>query len=82
MYIDQVKGCGSQIILGNTYHLMLRPGVVQSADPSEHDLDGVAMDYVITNNGTISDLRHAVKHCFHMMLATCEANKGDAAHGT
>jgi queuine tRNA-ribosyltransferase len=27
MYIDQVKGCGSQIILGNTYHLMLRPGV-------------------------------------------------------
>jgi queuine tRNA-ribosyltransferase len=27
MYIDQVKDCGSQIILGNTYHLMLRPGV-------------------------------------------------------
>lgn len=27
MYIDQVKSCGSQIILGNTYHLMLRPGV-------------------------------------------------------
>jgi queuine tRNA-ribosyltransferase len=27
MYIDQVKGCGSQIILGNTYHLLLRPGV-------------------------------------------------------
>jgi hypothetical protein len=72
--------------LGEFYHIFRirieRPGVVQSADPSEHDLDGVAMDYVITNNGTISDLRHAVKHCFHMMLATCEANKGDAAHGT
>jgi len=24
--MDQVKGTGSDIILGNTYHLMLRPG--------------------------------------------------------
>jgi len=27
MYVDQVKKTGSQIILGNTYHLMLRPGI-------------------------------------------------------
>jgi queuine tRNA-ribosyltransferase len=27
MYMDQVKNSGSQIILGNTYHLMLRPGI-------------------------------------------------------
>ena len=26
MYVDQVKDCGSQILLGNTYHLMIRPG--------------------------------------------------------
>lgn len=26
LYMDQVKGAGADIILGNTYHLMLRPG--------------------------------------------------------
>ena len=26
MYMDQVKELGADIILGNTYHLMLRPG--------------------------------------------------------
>src|SRR5690606_23100448 len=26
MYLDQVRELGSDIILGNTYHLMLRPG--------------------------------------------------------
>jgi queuine tRNA-ribosyltransferase len=26
MYLDQVRGTGADIILGNTYHLMLRPG--------------------------------------------------------
>ena len=26
VYMDQVKSVGSDIILGNTYHLMLRPG--------------------------------------------------------
>lgn len=26
MYMDQVRGTGAEIILGNTYHLMLRPG--------------------------------------------------------
>lgn len=58
--------------LGEFYNIFRirieRPGIRQSADPSEHDLDGVRMEYVITNDGTISDLRHAVKHAFHMML--------------
>ena len=26
LYLDQVEGTGADIILGNTYHLMLRPG--------------------------------------------------------
>ncbi len=31
LYLDQVKGTGADIILGNTYHLMLRPGAEQVA---------------------------------------------------
>jgi queuine tRNA-ribosyltransferase len=31
LYLDQVKAAGSDIILGNTYHLMLRPGAEQVA---------------------------------------------------
>ena len=32
LYLDQVKEAGADIILGNTYHLMLRPGAEQVAD--------------------------------------------------
>jgi len=31
MYLDQVRGSGADIILGNTYHLMLRPGAERVA---------------------------------------------------
>ena len=31
MYMDQVRGTGADIILGNTYHLMLRPGAERVA---------------------------------------------------
>lgn len=31
MYLDQVKDTGADIILGNTYHLMLRPGAERVA---------------------------------------------------
>ena len=31
MYMDQVRGTGADIILGNTYHLMLRPGAERIA---------------------------------------------------
>ncbi len=31
LYLDQVKDAGSDIILGNTYHLMLRPGAEEVA---------------------------------------------------
>ncbi len=32
LYLDQVKSAGTDIVLGNTYHLMLRPGAEQVAD--------------------------------------------------
>ncbi len=32
MYADQVKGLGADIILGNTYHLMVRPGAERVAE--------------------------------------------------
>jgi queuine tRNA-ribosyltransferase len=31
MYMDQVRDLGADIILGNTYHLMLRPGAERVA---------------------------------------------------
>jgi queuine tRNA-ribosyltransferase len=31
LYPDQVRDCGTEIILGNTYHLMLRPGAERVA---------------------------------------------------
>ena len=31
MYMDQVRGTGADVILGNTYHLMLRPGAERVA---------------------------------------------------
>ncbi len=31
LYMDQVRGAGADIILGNTYHLMLRPGAERVA---------------------------------------------------
>jgi queuine tRNA-ribosyltransferase len=32
LYLDQVAGAGADIILGNTYHLMLRPGAERVAE--------------------------------------------------
>jgi queuine tRNA-ribosyltransferase len=31
LYLDQVRAAGSDIILGNTYHLMIRPGAERIA---------------------------------------------------
>ncbi len=31
MYADQVKALGADVVLGNTYHLMLRPGAERVA---------------------------------------------------
>jgi queuine tRNA-ribosyltransferase len=31
MYLEQVKGLGADVVLGNTYHLMLRPGAERVA---------------------------------------------------
>lgn len=38
-----------------------RPGIIQSAEPSEHDLDGETMDIEIQNGGSISMFRDALK---------------------
>ncbi len=41
MYMDQVKAAGADIILGNTYHLMLRPGAERVAKLGGlHDFSG------------------------------------------
>ncbi|MBP0651408.1 tRNA-guanine transglycosylase, partial [Mycobacterium tuberculosis] len=32
MYPDQVRALGADIVLGNTYHLMLRPGAERVAE--------------------------------------------------
>lgn len=61
---------------------IVRPGIKQSAEPSEHDLDGLAMDYVLHNDGSISDLRHAVKHFFHLTVASATVDKSDTRHST
>jgi hypothetical protein len=34
-----------------------RDGVIPLSDPSEHDLDDFSTDYLIQNNGTLTDLR-------------------------
>ena len=38
-----------------------RTGINQSANPSEHNLDGMIPDVTIHNDGSISDLRDALK---------------------
>jgi hypothetical protein len=42
-----------------------RPGIVPSADSSEHELDTEPMDIVLHNSGTISDLRAALRAILH-----------------
>jgi dephospho-CoA kinase len=52
------------IVFGNAKIIrarVVRPGIVQSAEPSEHDLDDEPMDLIITNSGSLSDLRATVK---------------------
>ncbi len=39
---------------------IIRPGIIPSEDPSEHDLDTEPMDITIHNNGTLHDLEVAV----------------------
>lgn len=40
---------------------IMRTSVLPREDPSEHDLDNENMDFVIVNDGSISDLRDAIK---------------------
>ena len=51
-----------------------RPGVVASADPSEHDLDNAPMDYILHNSGTISDLRGMLRMILHTIQSEHESS--------
>lgn len=42
-----------------------RPGTVQAADPTEHDLDAELFDHTIVNDGCISDLRDRLRPLVH-----------------
>jgi len=46
-----------------------RPGTIQSAEPSEHDLDGETMDIEIQNGGSISMLRSTLKDLVRPILS-------------
>lgn len=51
-----------------------RPGVVASADPSEHDLDDAPMDYILHNSGSISDLRAMLRMILHTIPLAHESS--------
>lgn len=46
-----------------------RPGVIQSPEPSEHDLDGEPMDIEIQNGGSLSMLRSTLKNLVRPYLS-------------
>ena len=54
-----------QQYLSDTYHIIkgriVRSSVNISPDSTEHDLDDEYMDFTVYNNGSISDLRDAIK---------------------
>jgi len=47
-----------------------RPGVIQSPDPSEHDLDGEPVDIEINNGGSLGMLRSTLKELLRPYLST------------
>ena len=49
---------------------IIRPGVIQSSDPSEHDLDAEPVDIEINNGGSLSMLRSTLKELLRPYLAT------------
>ena len=49
---------------------IVRPGVIQSSEPSEHDLDGQAMDVEINNGGSIGMLRSTLKDLLRPYFAS------------
>jgi len=56
---------GTPIVRGR----IQRPGLIVSDDPSEHDLDGETVDFTITNDGCISDLRDRLKAAIRFHLS-------------
>lgn len=47
-----------------------RPGIIQSPEPSEHDLDGQPMDIEINNGGSLSMFRSALKDLVRPYITT------------
>lgn len=45
---------------------IIRPGIIPSDDPTEHDLDHEVFDIVLRNDGRISDLRDALSRLLRM----------------
>ena len=46
---------------------IVRPTVIPSADLTEHDLDNEKFDFTINNEGSISDLRDALRGCLRTL---------------
>ena len=47
---------------------IVRPGIAPLPEPSEHQLDGATFDVTIQNDGSISDLRDAIKAAVRPLL--------------
>lgn len=67
MYMDQVKELGADIILGNTYHLMLRPGAERVAKLGGLHKFGGWQGPILTDSGgfqvmSLSALRKITEH--------------------
>ena len=53
---------------------IVRPGVIQSTEPSEHDLDDADMDVEIMNGGSLSMLRDTLKTLLRPQLSSTSAH--------
>ena len=67
MYMDQVKDLGADIILGNTYHLMLRPGAERVARQGGLHKFSRWSGPILTDSGgfqimSLADLRKMSEH--------------------
>ena len=67
MYMDQVRGLGADIILGNTYHLMLRPGAERVAALGGLHQFSAWQGPILTDSGgfqvmSLSNLRKITEH--------------------
>ena len=74
---EQLEGCGSQLILGNTYHLENRPGSSLVAELGGlHEFTGWQRPMLTDSGGfQVPDL-----HCFASRKARCEQAPAAQCH--